>query len=132
MKTLAQALAKTVGSRINCINSGNTRWLDNHEYKIENTLMEKLPSGSGIDNGNELDYDKSTGEKLVINSAFHTMDDNGGYDGWVDFRVVVTASLRFGFDTNIIGNFSSNKNAQAQGLKEYLHEIYDYALGNAV
>ena len=130
MKTLAQVLAKTVDARINCINSGNQEWLDNHEYKIENTLMEKLPSGSGIDNGNELDYDKSTGEKLVINSAFHTMDDNGGYDGWVDFRVVVTASLQHGFNLNIIGNFSSNKNAF--GLKEYLYEIYDYTLGNAV
>jgi hypothetical protein len=119
MKTLAQALLKTVDSRINCISAGNTEWLGNHEYKIENTLIPKLPSGSGIDNCNELDYDKSTGKKLVIN-------------GWVDFRVVVTASLRDGFDINIIGNFSSNKNAQAQGLKEYLYEIYEYALRSAV
>ena len=130
MKTLAQALAETVGSRISCINAGDTEWQSNAEYKIENTLIPKLPSGSGINSGNEIDYEKSTGERLVINSAFHTMDEYGGYDGWVNYRVIVTAPLRFGLDINIIGNFSSNKNAY--GLKEYLYEIYGYTLGSAV
>lgn len=130
MKSLAQAIAQTIGSRNNCINSGNAEWLDNHERKIENTLMPKLPSGSGIDSGNDLDYDKSTGEKLVINSAFHTMNDAGYYDGWVNYRVVVTASLQHGFDLDIIGNFSSNKNAY--DLEDYLYEVYDHALGSAV
>ena len=130
MKTLAQAIAQTIGSRISCINSGNTEWADNHEYKIENTLMKKLPSGSGIDGDNEPDYDNSTDEKLIINSAFHTMNDNGMYGGCVDFRVIVTASLQHGFNLNIVGNFSSNENAY--GLKEYLYEVYSHALESAV
>ena len=129
MKTLAQAIAETLDARNICEAKGNTNWQHNHEHKID-MFVDKLPSGSGIDSGNDLDYDKSTGKKLIINSAFHTMDDAGGYGGWVNYRVVVTTSLQHGFNLNIIGNFSSNKNAH--DLKEYLYEVYNYALESAV
>ena len=130
MKTLAQSLAGIVGARNRCVTSGNADWQYNHEHKIDMLINDKLPSGSGIDNGNKLNYEKSTSKKLVIDSSYHTMDDNGGYEECVAFRVIVTASLQLGFNINIVGEFSSNK--YTHGLKEYLYEIYSQALGNAV
>jgi hypothetical protein len=54
------------------------------------------------------------------------MNDDGSYTGIVDYRVIITASLQFGFNVNIVGNFSSNNDAY--GVKEYLFDLYDFAL----
>jgi len=129
MKTLAQKLARTLTARNNCVESGNKEWQDIHELKLD-MLMDKLPSGSGIDSGNQLDLDCSACDKLVINSSYHCMNSFGSYDGWVDYKVTVTPSLQHGIYINIAGYFSLNKNAY--GLKEYLHEKYDSALNCAV
>lgn len=125
MKKLYQEMAGTIGARQNCIDSGSDNWRDRHEDTLEE-LAELLPSGSDADAGNSIDYAKSSNEKIVINSAFHCTDDAGCYTGWVKYRVVITASLQFDFNVSIRGNFSANKNAE--GLADYLHDVYDYAL----
>ena len=54
------------------------------EFKIEkmdklDRLSSLLPSGSGIDSGCTIDEEKSTGNKIVIHSAFLHMNENGFY-----------------------------------------------------
>ena len=120
MKTY-QRLSRWIQAKKNCEESGNSEWYDNHSMVIDHIVRNYLPSGSGIDSGCTIDTDKH--EKLVIYSSYHTMDENGFYGEWIDFRVVVTPSLSREIDLNIIGNFGKH-----QHLKDYLYDTFDYAL----
>ena len=114
-------LAKAIAAKANCIKSGNEEWFDKWDDKI-NSIISSLPHGSGIDGRTELD-DKSTGDKIIINSEYHCMNEGGYYDGWINFRLTITGSLMFGFNLNITGNFG-----KYQDVKDYLHEIFSYDL----
>jgi len=127
--TLAQALSAKITARANCIKSGNLNWLGNHEHDID-MLIKRLPSGGGIDFGTSVNYNKTNINKIVLKSALHVMNDNGYYLSIVDYQVVITPSLQFDFKIRIIGNFGTNPDAN--GLKEYLIDIYDYALRKEV
>lgn len=109
----------------NCRKSGNTEWLDKHTDAIEQLVKNLMPHGSGFDSGTTFDFDKSTSEKLVFNTAFHHMDENGFYAGWTDHTVTVTPSLQFDFNLKIGGR---NRN----GIKEYMHEQFDYLLSKEI
>jgi len=114
-------MAKAIEAKKNCIKSGNEKWFDIWEDKIK-TIIDSLPHGSGIDSDITL-MDASTGEKIVIESSYHCMNDGGYYDGWINFRLTITGSLMFGFNLNITGNFGKH-----QDVKDYLHEIFSYDL----
>lgn len=112
-------LAGTIQARLNCIESNNIEWQDKHEETIEN-IIKSLPHGSGIDGVTKIDLEKSTAEKIVIYSEYHCMNEDGYYDGWVDFIITIKPSLQFGINLNITGNFGKN-----QELKDYLYETFD-------
>jgi hypothetical protein len=109
-------IASLLDARANCAKSGNTEWFAKHTEHIDD-IMASAPSGSGIDNGTTLDYDASTPDKLVFHTAFHHMDDGGGYDGWTEHTITVRASLAFGIDVRISGR-------DRDGIKEYLGDTY--------
>ena len=77
--------------------------------------MSHAPSGSGFDSGTEL----VTGSmnKLVFKTAFHHMDEMGGYDGWTEHKVTVTGSLLFDYNIKISGRDRNN-------IKEYMTEVF--------
>jgi hypothetical protein len=60
-----------------------------------------LPSGSGFDSGSKVSLSESKKERIVIKSAYHHMNENGYYDGWSHFRVVVTPSLMNGYNIRL-------------------------------
>lgn len=113
-------LARCIVAIENCRKSGNGEWLARHESSLDK-MARDLPSGSGIDSGCQIDLDKSTGEKIVINTGFHHMHESGMYDGWSHHTVTVRASLGFGIDIRISGR-------DRNGIKEYLGEVFDSAL----
>jgi len=80
-----------------------------------------LPSGAGIDSGTAIDLDASTSEKIVLNTSYHHMNESGMYDGWTEHRITITPSLIHTIDIKIGGR---NRN----DIKEYLHEVYYFAL----
>jgi hypothetical protein len=121
---LYQAIAMKIGARLNCIQSGNDAWVDRHEEDILK-LADELPHGSGIDGENEIDLSKSTGEKIVIHTSFHHMNENGMYDGWTGHTLTITASLYNGYYMKISGR---NRN----DIKDYLHECFSYDLNREV
>jgi hypothetical protein len=123
-KPLYHWIASTVDARLNCIKSGNTVWLGKHTDNL-NQLTNLLPSGSGINNGTQIDLDKSTGDKLVLHTAFHHMDEHGYYAGWTEHTVTVTASLIFTLDIRVSGR---NRNE----IKDYLAETFMYVLMESV
>ncbi len=114
-------LAQYYAARLRCIkNPDGNNWGDKHGREIEKIIKDFFPHGSGIDNGCFFDFEKSNGERLVLNSSFHCMDNNGYYAGWIDFSVIVTPSLEMGFYLRIKGNFGRYN----QDLKNYLQELF--------
>lgn len=119
-KSIIPQLAGLVGARLGSLDNASG-WTDTYEAKIEE-IIDGLPSGSGIDNGHTIDYDESSSEKIVINSAYHLMDENGYYRRWIKYRVIITASLQFGFSVAVRGAFSRHKNGN--NVLEYLEDLY--------
>lgn len=120
-------LAGACAARLRCKEKNNSGWFDKWEESIETLVRKHMPSGSGVDSGVKFNFDKSTGEKLVFDSGFHAMDENGFYERWINFSVTVKPSLQFGFTLNIVGNFG-----RRQEIKEYLHGVFSDSLGEVV
>ena len=123
-KPLFVHLSSKLNAVENCIARNNLEWLSRHQDRISSLVKDFMPSGSGIDCGTKL-CEESTSEKLTFDVAFHHMDEHGGYDGWTEHKVIVTASLQFAFSLKITGRDRNR-------IKEYLHEVYHYALSQMV
>src|SRR5215210_5555471 len=89
-------LSNTFQAFSSCKRSNNA-WQEKHKKRVE-AILEALPSGSGIDNGVTFIWDKSSPERFVFTFGYHFMNDNGYYDGWEYYRMVVTPSFSGGFD----------------------------------
>jgi len=113
---LYKEIAETIQARLIVLKNNNQEWINKHELKL-GELQYMLPHGSGIDGDNAINLDKSTGEKIIIETAFHHMDENGFYDGWTEHKLIITASLIYGLHIKITG-FDKNQ------IKEYLHELF--------
>ena len=113
MKTY-QKLHMTIVALENCKVSNNEKWIAIHEETIK-TIMESAPSGSGFDSGTKL-VPTGKAEKLVFETSFHHMDENGMYDGWTEHNVTVKPSF-LGFSLSVSGR---NKN----GIKEYIGDCF--------
>ena len=114
---LYQKIASSIQAHKNCIESGNKEWEDNHYV----TLMEYsnlLPSGSGFDSGTTIDIEKSTPNKIYLNTSYHYMDGNGFYDGWYEYQVIVTPSLAGVIELRIVGKNTPND------IKDYMQELF--------
>jgi hypothetical protein len=117
---LYQSIAQTIQAFQTCEKTCNWEWMETHKETIAK-LSRELPSGSGIDNGCEIDVYSSKPNRLVITFSFHHMDENGYYDGWTEHKAIVRPSLCFGIDLHITGPHRNQ-------IKDYLHETLEYAL----
>ena len=77
--------------------------------------MSDSPSGSGFDNGTQIS-EKSTSKKLVFETSFHHMNENGFYDGWTDHTVTITPNFR-DFDMAISGRDRID-------INEYISQVF--------
>lgn len=100
---------------------------ENHRVNMEDAreklaqLQSLLPSGSGFDAGTKIDLDRSTPEKIVLNTSFHHMDEHGYYCGWTEHTVTVRPSFLWDFDIHVSGR-------DRNGIKEYIAETFHFAL----
>lgn len=126
-KPLYRALADLIGARQNCEQGArfSPEWSARHMETADKLARDFLPCGSGFDSGTRIDWDRSTAECIVLQTAFHHMDAHGGYDGWTDHAVQIRASLRFGFTCSISGR-------DRNGFKDYAHEVFNSALNAEV
>jgi hypothetical protein len=122
-----QQLARSFVAWQNCVKSKNEEWTEKHMDAITNTIDNYLPHGSGFDTDTKLDYDASSKNHLVLYGSFHSMDEMGGYDGWIDFSIIVEPSLSFGFKTRISGRFGKK-----QDLKTYIVEFLSECLNKEI
>lgn len=117
--TLAARIASRILARENCLKSGNDEWYRKHAEALTE-LLRHLPSGSGFNNGTQLDEPKCDGRTLVFTTAFHHMDENGFYDGWTEHTVRVHAT----FDGIELGISGPNRN----DIKDVIFDRFYYAL----
>lgn len=113
-------LAKFTASFIafnNCKKDNKKEWEEKWELDIDQ-MLELLPRGSGIDAGVKFDWEKSKADKLIFTLGYHHMDQQGGYDGWTEHKLIITPSFSSGFHIKITGR---NRN----GIKEYLLDIFN-------
>jgi hypothetical protein len=103
---LYSELSSLIQARLNCLsataNESQRQWADKHEERIERLVKDFMPSGSGFNSGTKIDLDSSHAGKLVFDTSFHHMTENGYYDGWTDHTVTVTPSFQ-GFDIRVSG-----------------------------
>jgi hypothetical protein len=119
-----QALAQKLEAIANCERSGKTKWRETHCAALQAIVREAMPSGSGFDAGTDLDP-SSTSQKLIFNTSFHYMDENGYYDGWTGHRIIATPCLARGFDLRVTGR-------DRNGAKDFIADAFNHALNTEV
>lgn len=108
----------------NCPTESGAGWRRRHAETISRLATEVLPSGSGIDSGTTVDLARSTPNRVVLQTAFHHMNDGGMYDGWTEHTIIVRPDLLSGFVLRITG---PNRNE----IKDYLYQTFEYVLSHA-
>jgi len=118
-------LASIIAAYKNCVQANSKEWQEKHKDYIDSEC-EKLPSGSGIDSGTQLILEDCTPEKLVFTLDFHNMNENGYYDGWTSFKLIVTPSFS-GYNLKITGKDRNQ-------VKDYLYDLFYslFSIGNEV
>lgn len=104
----------------------NARIIDNPNFsefaeQRQDRITNILPSGSGFDSGTKIV--EASDSRIVFETAFHHINENGFYDGWTEHRVTVKPSFIFGFDITVSGK---NKNQ----IKEYIGDVFNAALSS--
>lgn len=120
-KTLYQHIASTLDALRRCEETNNNEWSTKHSNLLLWIEKNLLPSGAGFDNGTKIDFENSSTNKLVFETAFHHMNDVGYYDGWTKHKITLRPDLIFGFTLSISGPDRNN-------IKDYIHETFEYTL----
>jgi hypothetical protein len=123
-RSVAEMIASTVNALNRCVSKHNLDWVARHRERLAEIERDYLPRGSGIDGGCTIDEDRTTLDKIVIQTAYHHMNDVGMYDGWTEHNVTVRPTF-IGFDIKVSGR---NRN----DVKDYLAECFEHALSQEV
>jgi len=116
---------------LNCVEGDvHTKWEARHMEAIERLCKEFMPQGSGFDNGTELDFDKSTKDKIVFNTSYHHMGEHGGYIKWTEHAVIITPDFGGGFNIKVTGrDYNDTKGFFAEefanALNKRINQSYD-------
>jgi hypothetical protein len=70
--------------------------------------------------------EKSAPDKLCFQVGFHHMNENGYYDGWSHFTLVVRPSFIDPCGTMLL------KGRDRDQIKEYLYDVYNADLGQII
>jgi hypothetical protein len=89
-QSLVVNLVDMYEARDRCIVSCNTEWVKRWTLMIE-ALKTLLPSGSGIDDGTQVV--NVDAHRIVLQAAFHHLNDVGNYDGWTEHTIRVTPGV---------------------------------------
>lgn len=112
---LYQKLATLVAARLNCIKAGNEEWAVKHEDSIKDLAKTHLPRSAGFDAGSSVRFGESTGERLVIDTAYVNANRK-----WTFHRITITPTLR--------GDFNIVTTGRNPDVREYILDTFDLAL----
>ena len=91
--------------------------------KFGRDIVMRLPHGSGIDSDWIIE-EKS--DKVYAYNSYHCMDDNGFYNGWQDFYIIIPKKNPRKFKLHFQGN---QYLARKYMLRGYLEDIIAFSLG---
>lgn len=111
-----EQLARKFEAYKNCVQSKNEEWEEKHQSTI-NEILERLPHGSGLDNGVRFDWIDSKPDRLIFVFEYHHMKD-GYYVKWTNHKLVITPSFQSGLKLHITGD---NYNE----IKDYLYDLFN-------
>lgn len=89
---------------------------------IEKVIAEYMPSGSGFDSVYQV-YEQKKNYKIL--SSYHVMNENGYYDGWIDFTIYLWKNIPSNRNKDItieITGKYSNYLADKYFAREYIKE----------
>ena len=94
-------------------------------------IESELPSGSGINAGCQFNSDESTTNFIVIDFSYHYMNQDGMYDGWIEFKLTLEPDFisNFTMDLRIINHSTILTNDDIECLYfDYLYQTFDSSL----
>ena len=97
-------------------------FLADNEHLDREGIEDQLPSGSGFDSGTKVVWEESSRNKVVLETSYHHMNENGLYTHWTDHRITITPDLPYGFRLDITGGGDDCL------FDEYLEETFYYTL----
>lgn len=83
-----QVLSAKLVARKNCIESGNSAWIDRHTKAIHKLLDWLAPNANFV--FHEADGDNNA---ITLSGEWHKMDSNGYWSGWHDFDMRIRAGF---------------------------------------
>lgn len=117
IKPVYQLIASLIVAYKNCEASHNLIWLNRHSQKIRH-IFDSL-EGAGFKFYYELD--KSKENKIIFYGNYHKMNDTGYYDGYDNFKVIMTPDFINGFSLRIISTDSKIKSEDREYYYDYLY-----------
>ena len=91
--------------------------------QMEDLVKNYLPSGSGFDGDISID-EKSTDKKIILHVEYHHMNDNGFYDGWSTFKIIITPSLAYDYSLVVKGENVVKKYFYDGVFKNYIIDTF--------
>ena len=98
-------------------------YLDSKNEQMEDLVKNYLPSGSGFDGDISID-EKSTDKKIILHVEYHHMNDNGFYDGWSTFKVIITASMAYNYSMQVKGESVVRKYFYHVGFDDFVISVF--------
>ena len=98
-------------------------YLDSKNEQMEDLVKNYLPSGSGFDGDISID-EKSTDKKIILHVEYHHMNDNGFYDGWSTFKIIITPSLAYDYSLVVKGETVVKKYFYDGVFKNYIIDTF--------
>ena len=95
MKKVYEEISARLGAVENCKKSGDIEWEIKHNKALE--LLFNTFNYSNF----ELDIDNSNSEKIVLNWSYPCYSEHGYFDGDIELKITITASLHYGIDIKI-------------------------------
>ncbi len=100
----------------------------NKDYikNLYNGKIVNLPHGSGID----LEWDiVDQKARYIIHNSYHLMNENGFYDGWLDFYLTIPKENPINFklrfrNLDSTGYYKVNRYM----IREYLEDLFAYVI----
>lgn len=87
-------------------------------------IMKNLPVGGGIDCDWNYELNK---KRVVFINSFHNMNDDGYYDGFQDFKVIIPINST-NWEADFILQFTGRRTKYIFGLDEFLQDTFAQAL----
>jgi hypothetical protein len=91
--------------------------------QMEDLVKNYLPSGSGFDGDISID-EKSTDKKIILHVEYHHMNDNGFYDGWSTFKLIIVPSLAYDYSLVVKGETVVKKYFYDGVFKNYIIDTF--------